>query len=224
MHKYTVDLLNTLDDYRVNNITYEHKDPLIKEQVGAKHFNPISLICLFIMITSITISNFILLYKLNITTLLTFNLYQIIIIISLFSILYLLGEYLRFRKISTKVTLTGSDYIDEVKDYFFYTAEIYECIEVDLEPCFKKMKHYKNFQSNLKNNQVTTQELFEIYTIIHNEYNKRPKYLNKIVKKSDFLDNLKNIRKKELQNMLKFEEDAKDLKKFFSEQSYSGKS
>lgn len=223
MHKYTVDLLNTLDDYRISNITYEHKDPLIKEQVGAKHFKHLSLMCLLIIITSITTSNFILLSDLSITKILTFNLFQNIIILSFFSILYLLGEYLKFRKISKKVKLTGSDYIDEVKDYFFYKAEVYNCIAVDLEPCFKKMKNYDNFKSNLEKNKVTTQELFEIYSLIHKDYNKRQKYLNKIVKKSDFLENLKNIRKKELENINKFEEDAKDLKKFFSEQSYSEK-
>lgn len=223
MHKYTVDLLNTLDEYRMRNITYSHKDPLIKEKVSNRQFGLFNCLYIPIFFIAVFVSNMVLMFNAVMSKILLVSLYQFLIMLFIFIVVYSIHEVLRFRKIYEDVRITGSDYLEQVKDYFFYNPEVYNYILTDVEPFFVKLKDYQKFQENLEKNKITTIELFEVYKVIHHEYSKRQKYINKIIKKSDFLENLKRIRRKELQEIDKAEQDAKDLRKYFAEQSYSDK-
>lgn len=222
MHKYTVDLLNTLDEYRLQNITYSHKDPYIKEKVMEKHVYPFNTLNLIIFFMSMLISNIILLISSGFFKILLVSAYQTGIMLFIFFIVFYVYEVIRFKKIYQDVRVTGSDYLEQVKDYFFYNSEVYNCILVDLEPYFAKMKDSCKFQENLEKGKISTQELFEVYNIIHKEFSKHESYVKKLVK-SDFLESVKKIRLKELEDIKKAEEDAKELKKYFAKQSYSEK-
>lgn len=222
MHKYTVDLLNTLDEYRLQNITYSHKDPFVRDKIAEKHFFPFNILILIVFFMSMLISNIILLISSGFLKILLVSLYQTGIMLFIFAIVYAVYEVIRFRKIYQDVRVSGSDYLEQVKDYFFYNTDVYNCILEDLEPYFVKLNDYRTFQKNLENGRISTQELFEVYKVIHREFNRHESYVKKLVK-SDFLENLKKVRIKELETIKKAEEDAKELKKYFAQQSYSEK-
>lgn len=213
MNKNTIDLLNTLDDYKDGVELSNHKDPYVKNkydsisQIRGYNYAFLILIAFFALISI----NFVLLAKTwDFFKVIEFTLKQLIYLV--FFSYFCISLYQRNqRKILMQDTKkNGNPYIEEIKEYYFYNEDIRNLILDD----FKKLIKIDNkVLMAIDKGCLETSDLFGLQIEIEKKFKKT--LIMKMLNIENELEKQKKNRKKELWQQYQIEEGTKELRKHF---------
>lgn len=215
MHNYTLDFLNTLDEYKTNTKNMVLKDPYLKNQLNNSPLLKDNQYCWYmgILLIGLFISNIILTIQKDIIYILLFSFKQWGVLILLNTTVLTFYEYWRKKLVYTEIREKGNPYLEEIKEYYFYNKEINSYILEDLAK-FLNEQQYDDLISEIKNKDLKYKEIFYIYDLVENK-SKRNK-IKKILNLNSQLEKEKRNRQKELNNKKNIQLGVKELKEHFN--------
>lgn len=213
MNKNTIDLLNTLDNYKEGVELNNHKDPYIKNKYDSiyqlKGYNYCLLGVLgFFALMSI---NLILLAgKWDFLKVLIFTCEQLFFLM-LFSLICVKAyENNQKKLLLQEARKSGNPYIEEIKEHYFYNDEIKDIVLQDI----KKFSQIDNrILIAIDKKCLETVDLFKIQIDIEKKFKKT--LFMKMLNIDSELEKIKRNRKKELWQQHQVEVGAKELRQHF---------
>lgn len=218
MNKVTIDLLNTMDNYKIGVELSNHKDPYVKNKYeSVPHVKRYTYLLIFlIIIFSLSSINLVLMSDKYWLDVVSFTTKQCLLLM-MFIVILIKGYECNQKSVVLHDTRkTGNPYIEEIKEYYFYTSPTREEVLKDLDIVLDKEKSNR-IRLAIQKKSLETIDLFYLQTMYENTFKKS--ILMKMCNIDSELEKQKKQRKKDLWKLEQMEIGAKELRQHFLQEA-----
>jgi hypothetical protein len=206
MNNYTIDFINTLDNYKSIVSKENHQDVLVRDFMNHSFLHTIKKISrnmFLLLFLQLVVTLFLVLSGVSINE---YNA-SIILIVQQWSIIYAIllisafvREIYKTRKFLIDIKMKGSPYLEDVKEYYFNNEDVFEKMREDISVVDKKNQD-KEILKKVDSKTLTIQDMFLIKEKLEGKYFYNPIYwfINSPVERLKIRRKLDIAKKKEIE-------------------------